>query len=397
MTFLSRFLMADSNSPPNVSYERPFYAQTRFLFVALLLAAVYSYGWRVTEIEPGELVRDIHLVKPLVRDLLHPDLLTFETEKESANAFFVLSSQQSQVPPLKNADSGPSFVLSKHTGQTGDSINVSGKGFRPHANGTIAWFNSIEQEYPLGSFATDADGNFHREIIVPPTAKGSTQTVRAVLEWQTGEWRVSDTLKLTMDKMMETVFLALMATTFSIFVAAPLSFLGARNLMTGNLTNTAVYYTIRTIFNVLRSVEPLIMAILFAVWVGIGPFAGVMALAIHSIAALGKLFSEQVESIDPGPVEAITATGATPVQVVLFAVIPQVFPQFLALTFYRWDINVRMSTIIGFVGGGGIGFLLQQWINLLQYNQAGTALLAIACVVIILDMISARVREKIIS
>jgi phosphonate transport system permease protein len=139
------------------------------------------------------------------------------------------------------------------------------------------------------------------------------------------------------------------------------------------------------------------MAILFAVWVGIGPFAGVMALAIHSIAALGKLFSEQVESIDPGPVEAITATGATPVQVVLFAVIPQVFPQFLALTFYRWDINVRMSTIIGFVGGGGIGFLLQQWINLLQYNQAGTALLAIACVVIILDMISARVREKIIS
>ncbi|HAX46009.1 MAG TPA: phosphonate ABC transporter, permease protein PhnE, partial [Nitrospina sp.] len=102
-------------------------------------------------------------------------------------------------------------------------------------------------------------------------------------------------------------------------------------------------------------------------------------------------------SIDPGPVEAITATGATPVQVVLFAVIPQVFPQFLALTFYRWDINVRMSTIIGFVGGGGIGFLLQQWINLLQYNQAGTALLAIACVVIILDMISARVREKIIS
>ena len=112
---------------------------------------------------------------------------------------------------------------------------------------------------------------------------------------------------------------------------------------------------------------------------------------------LGKLFSEQIESIDPGPVEAITATGATPSQVVLYAVVPQVFPQFLALGFYRWDINVRMSTIIGFVGGGGIGFLLQQWINLLKYNEAGTALLAIAVVVIALDMISARVREKIIS
>jgi phosphonate transport system permease protein len=134
------------------------------------------------------------------------------------------------------------------------------------------------------------------------------------------------------------------------------------------------------------------MAILFAVWVGIGPFAGVLALTVHSIAALGKLFSEQVESIDFGPVEAITATGSTPMQVVLFAVVPQVFSQFLALSFYRWDINVRMSTIIGFVGGGGIGFLLQQWINLLQYNQAGTALLAIAVVVTILDMVSAKLR-----
>ncbi len=389
--------MADSTPSSNVSYKRPFYAQTRFLFIALLLAAVYSYGWRVTEIEPGELVRDAHLVKPLVRDLLHPDLFTFETATESANAFFVLSNQQPQNLPLKKAPSGPILALSKHTGKTGDSIEVSGKAFRPHEKGKLAWFNSIEQEYPLGSFATDADGGFHSEIIVPPIARGDTQTIRAVLAWQTGEWRISDTLKLTIEKMVETVFLALMATTFSILVAAPLSFLGTRNLMAGNLINKVIYYVVRTLFNVLRSVEPLIMAILFAVWVGIGPFAGVMALAIHSIAALGKLFSEQVESIDPGPVEAITATGATPVQVVLFAVVPQILPQFLALSFYRWDINVRMSTIIGFVGGGGIGFLLQQWINLLQYNQAGTALLAIACVVIVLDMISARVREKLIA
>jgi phosphonate transport system permease protein len=82
--------------------------------------------------------------------------------------------------------------------------------------------------------------------------------------------------------------------------------------------------------------------------------------------------------------------------VVLYAVVPQVLPQFLALSFYRWDINVRMSTVIGFVGGGGIGFLLQQWINLLQYNQAGTALLAIAVVIITLDVISARIRDRII-
>ncbi len=334
--------MADSIPSSNVSYERPFYAQTRFLFIALLLVAVYSYGWRVTEIEPDELIRDAHLVKPLVRDLLHPDLITFAKEKETADASFTLSGQQSHILPLKKPGSGPVLSLSKNTGKIGDRINVSGKGFQPYKNGTLAWFNSIEQEYPLGSFETNADGSFHREIVVPPTAIGNAQTVRAVLEWQTGEWRISDTLKLTLEKMVETVFLALMATTFAILVAVPLSFLGARNLMTGNPANKIIYYTVRTLFNLLRSVEPLIMAILFAVWVGIGPFAGVMALAVHSIAALGKLFSEQVESIDPGPVEAITATGATPVQVVLFAVIPQVFPQFLALSFYRWDINNRI-------------------------------------------------------
>ena len=392
-----QFPMIDFKPPSNVSYARPFYARTRFLFVALLVLFVYSYGWRITEIEPGELVRDAHLVKPLVRDLLHPDLFTFETETESANAFFILLGQQSPLNKIGKVISRPVLTLSKDTGQIGDTIGVSGKGFRPHEKGRVIWINSIEQEYPLGLFETDAGGNFHSDIIVPPTARGNTQRVRATLEWRTGEWRFSDTLKLTMGKMVETVFLALMATTFAVFVAAPMSFFGARNIMIANPANTAVYYAVRTIFNVLRSIEPLIMAILFAVWVGIGPFAGVLALTVHSIAALGKLFSEQVECIDLGPVEAITATGATPIQVVLFASVPQVFPQFLALAFYRWDINVRMSTIIGFVGGGGIGFLLQQWINLLQYNQAGTALLAIACVVTVLDMISAKIRGEIIT
>ena len=230
---------------------------------------------------------------------------------------------------------------------------------------------------------------------MPPSARGNRQTVRAVVSWPEGPLQVSETLRLTFEKMVETLFLALMATTLAILVAVPLSLLASRNLMTGSLFGTVVYYTVRTTLNLLRSVEPLIMAILFVVWVGIGPFAGVLALGVHSIAALGKLFSEQIESIDTGPVEAITAVGARPFQVVLFGVLPQVVLPFLALSFYRWDINVRMSTIIGFVGGGGIGFLLQQWINLLKYNEAGTALLAIAVVVITLDTLSAKIREKI--
>ena len=384
--------MVDFKPSIDISYRRPFYARTRFLFFALLLISIYSYGWRVTEIELGELVRDAHLVKPLIRDLLHPDLFTFETETESADAYFVLSGQQLPLGQIEKDVQGPALALSSDSGQIGNTIEVSGKGFRPNETGRIVWINSIEQEYPLGLFETDAGGNFHSDIIVPPIARGDVQKIRTILEWRTGRWWFSDTLRLTMAKMIETIFLALMATTFAVLIAVPMSFLGARNIMISHPTTAVIYYSVRTIFNVLRSVEPLIMAILFAVWVGIGPFAGVLALTVHSIAALGKLFSEQVESIDFGPVEAITATGATPMQVVLFAVVPQVFSQFLALSFYRWDINVRMSTIIGFVGGGGIGFLLQQWINLLQYNQAGTALLAIAVVVTILDMVSAKLR-----
>ena len=384
--------MVDFKPSIDISYRRPFYARTRFLFFALLLLSIYSYGWRVTEIELGELVRDSHLVKPLIRDLLHPDLFTFETETESADAYFVLSDQQLPLGQIEKDAQDPVLTLSNNLSQIGNTIGVSGKGFRSNETGRIIWINSIEQEYPLGLFETDGGGNFHSDIIVPPIAQGDVQKIRTILEWRTGEWWFSDTLRLTMAKMIETIFLALMATTFAVLIAVPMSFLGARNIMISHPTTTVIYYSVRTIFNVLRSVEPLIMAILFAVWVGIGPFAGVLALTVHSIAALGKLFSEQVESIDFGPVEAITATGATPVQVVLFAVVPQVFSQFLALSFYRWDINVRMSTIIGFVGGGGIGFLLQQWINLLQYNQAGTALLAIAVVVTILDMVSAKLR-----
>lgn len=156
-----------------------------------------------------------------------------------------------------------------------------------------------------------------------------------------------------------------------------------------------VLYTVtRTILNGLRSIEPLIMGLVFVIWVGIGPFAGVLALALHSVASLGKLYSEQIESIDDGPIEALQSTGANRLQTIMYAVVPQIIPPYIAFTMYRWDINVRMSTIIGFVGGGGIGFLLQQQINLLRYRDAGVAVLAIAIVVSILDYTSASIRER---
>lgn len=157
-----------------------------------------------------------------------------------------------------------------------------------------------------------------------------------------------------------------------------------------------IYSVSRAILNVLRSIEPLIMGIVFVVWVSLGPFAGIMALTLHTIAALGKLFSEQIEGIDDGPVEAINATGANRLQMIIFAVIPQIVPPYLAFTLYRWDINVRVSTIIGFVGGGGIGFVLSQNIQQLRYRQASVMMLAIAIVVSLLDYFSSSIRSRII-
>ncbi len=161
-------------------------------------------------------------------------------------------------------------------------------------------------------------------------------------------------------------------------------------------TGLAIYYVSRTTLNALRSIEALIMVIIFSVWVSIGPFAGVLALSLHTVASLAKLYSEQVESISSGPLEAITATGATRLQMIIYGVIPQIVPPYIAFTIYRWDINVRMSTIIGFAGGGGIGSLLQQNINILDYRAASAQMLAIAIVVASMDYLSSVLRERVI-
>lgn len=164
--------------------------------------------------------------------------------------------------------------------------------------------------------------------------------------------------------------------------------------MSANPFTLGIYYLVRLILNIIRSIEPLIWAILAVIIVGLGPFAGIIALTVHSIAALGKLYSEAIESISPGPIEAITATGANWFQIIVYAVVPQVIPPFVSFTIYRWDINIRMSTIIGLVGGGGIGYLLTQWIRVLDYRAAGIAVWFIAVTVAILDYVSAEIRER---
>jgi len=196
--------------------------------------------------------------------------------------------------------------------------------------------------------------------------------------------------------MIQSIFLALMATVLAIPLALPLSFLAARNLMRGSALRMSIYYAVRMVLNIFRSFEVLVIAIVFVTVVGIGPFAGMLGLWVHTIAVLGKLYSEQIESMDTGPVEAIMATGAGRLQTILYAVVPQMVNPFIAFTIYRWDVNVRMSIVVGFVGGGGIGQLLQQYTGLLEWRSVGTIALFTVLVVWAMDAASARIRERLL-
>jgi phosphonate transport system permease protein len=203
-------------------------------------------------------------------------------------------------------------------------------------------------------------------------------------------------LDTIIQQMLVTIFQAMLATTLGAILALPFSFLAARNL-TGRTPATAwIYILVRSVFNILRSIEALLYVAIFVFWVGIGPFAGMLALSVTTFALIGKLFSESIENIDPGPIEAITTSGANVLQMVSYAILPQIVPPFVSYLIYQWDINIRMATIIGFAGGGGIGLTLSTFFGSLQYHKAGTVVAIIVIVVALMDFTSAKLREKLV-
>ena len=194
---------------------------------------------------------------------------------------------------------------------------------------------------------------------------------------------------------VETIYMAFIATAVALPVAFILAFFAARNLMNGSRFTLTIYSVVRFFLNMSRSIEPLVWAIIFSVWVGIGPFAGMLALSLHSVSSLSKLYSEQIENVSNGPIEAMMATGAHPIQVIWFGVVPQIVLPYLSFTIYRWDINVRMATVIGLVGGGGIGTMLMQYQGLAKWNEVGMLVIVIAFIVWVMDWMSSKIREAI--
>ena len=387
-----------------------------FVLWALILITFFFAGWQIGDIRPVELVSGAQDAGPFMMRILWPWERAISRPEELLSAYVEVQTPcvepfpdlPEEVPGEQHVSVTPTCGdLSQQSGTPGTVLTFSGSNFAPNTETDIYWQDDMGNEFrqrQAGEYVTvvtDENGAFEIDIIMPYRVIPPSEAREFAL-WELqarqiagfGKARPSEELLLSIEKMVETIFLGMMSTFFGIILSVPLSFLAARNLMSTSWLTLVIYYVIRAILNIIRSIEPLIWAIIAIIVVGLGPFAGILALTVHSIAALGKLYSEAIESIDPGPIEAIQATGANWMQTVMYAVVPQIIPPFVSFTIYRWDINVRMSTVIGLVGGGGIGFLLIQWIRLLDYKAAGIAVWFIAVTVATLDYISAEIRAR---
>ncbi|GAB4492432.1 MAG: hypothetical protein Fur0016_04590 [Anaerolineales bacterium] len=364
------------------------------LVVAVILIAL-GVSWNVTGVDFPRLVRDLPKGRNIILAFLTPDVVTRYTTTTTVSIAFPIpcgAAPQSEIPA-----SGPRLVPSVGCAAQKEKFSLEGYDLEPNSEIVVRWKLPDERTLTAIRAQSDSNGYFKVEMEARPIA-AAVDNVAASLEVDAltpvGFIRPSEAVHDVLEAMFVTIFMALLSTTLATIVAAPLSFLAASNIIKRGVLGTTVYYFTRSIFNLLRSYDPLVMATVFGFWLSFGAFPGFLALSVVTIASLGKLFSEAVENIDQGPIEALQATGANRLQTVVYGVVPQIVPDFVSYIIYHWDINVRISTIIGFVGGGGIGYYLSQRINGFEYSKAGTAIWAIVIVVMAMDFLSAEVRKR---
>jgi phosphonate transport system permease protein len=381
-----------------------------FIAIAAMLVMSYGIGWQVTNIDLSALTKNYDRAVSILRPMIRPDF--FAREAVTTSGWAPVEVPCGPNPPAaENTVNGITISISPNCGNLNDKLTLHASGLWPDTQTLIQWATPIGDRLPMGEgfktalYATsDAQGNLDINVLIPNSALNAAPDRTLPLEHrvyltqsqQKPGIKLSENGAYILMGIFQTIFLGLMATTFGALGAIPISFLAAHNLMGNNPITLFIYYITRTILNIIRSIEPLIIAIIFVVIVGLGPFAGVIAITLHTVAALGKLYSEVIEGIDPGPLEAIRATGGNWLQMVRYAVIPQIVPPFASFTLFRWDINVRTSTIIGFVGGGGIGFYLYQWIIKGDFRAVSASFIAIAVIVIVLDFVSAKIRARLV-
>jgi phosphonate transport system permease protein len=199
------------------------------------------------------------------------------------------------------------------------------------------------------------------------------------------DWRIY------LGEMLVTLHIAVWGTLLAVLAAVPLGLAAS-----ANVAPAWIHQPVRRLMDACRAINEMVFALLFIVAVGLGPFAGVLALFVHTTGTLAKLFSEAVEAIDPRPVEGIRATGAHPLVEIVYGVIPQVLPLWLSFTLYRFESNVRSASVVGMVGAGGIGVVLFEVIRGFQYAQTCAVLIILVASVSLIDLVSARLRKRFI-
>ena len=203
------------------------------------------------------------------------------------------------------------------------------------------------------------------------------------------DWSIFD--RVLTDTLL-TIQLAWISTLIASILSVPVGFMAASNIIENGLIRRATIF----VLNADRAIDALILALFFVSAVGLGPFPGTLALAIHSVGMLGKLFADAIDAIDHGPVEALQSAGASKLAVIRWAVWPQVAPHFISYFLFRFELNIRAAVVLGLVGAGGIGFLLQQYMRLFQYQKVCTVLLVILTLVMAVDFVSSRLRKAVL-
>ncbi len=199
------------------------------------------------------------------------------------------------------------------------------------------------------------------------------------------DWRLYAT------EMVVTLQVAIWGTLLAVVCAVPLGILSSDNIVPW-----WVYHPVRRLMDAARAINEMVFAMLFVVAVGLGPFAGVLALWVHTTGVLAKLFSEAVEAIEPSPVEGVRSTGASFLEEVVYGVIPQVFPLWISYSLYRFESNVRSATVVGMVGAGGIGMVLWELIRSFAFEQTCAVMALIVLVVVVFDMLSQQLRKRVL-
>ncbi len=213
-----------------------------------------------------------------------------------------------------------------------------------------------------------------------------------LIQWAGRAWPpdLSDLGDLLM-RAAETVAIATVGTSIGALIAAPLCLLAARNL-----SGALAYYPARMVLNTLRGIDSFVFALIFVAAVGLGPFAGVLGVALHTSGSIAKLWAEAIEAVEPGPIEAAVMSGASRLKVILYALLPDVMPSLSSIVLYMWEFNVRASIVLGVVGAGGIGQELKNSVDLLAFDRVFTIILVILAMVTAIDAISASLRRRLL-